>query len=92
MKYFCFQFLLAHIILSCDAATSAAARTYIACKELKESEDEDVINYITFVKYHRVYFTAHNFFEINRKTYLTIANLVVNYIIVLLQFNGISLN
>lgn len=75
--------------MSCDAVTVEAARTYSICKDLKLSKDEEIIKYVKYVKHHRVHFTAANFFEINRRTILSIVNVLTNYLIVILQLNGI---
>lgn len=78
--------------MSCDAVTEEAAKTYRICNDLRESTDEKIIQYVKYVKHHRVYFTAANFFEINRRTILSMVNIITNYLIVILQLNGIYLH
>lgn len=82
-----FQIINLHVIMSCDAATAEAAKTYLICKELIESKNKEVINFIKYVKYHRVYFTAASFFEIIR--ILSMVDIITNYLIVIVQLNGI---
>lgn len=77
--------------MSCDAATAEAAKTHDICMDLADTGDEETMKFIQYVKDHRVYFTAANFFEINRKVILSIVNIVTNYLVVLLQFNRINL-
>lgn len=84
--------MIVHLIMSCDAATEEAAKTYLICKELRDSNDTHIIKYIKYVKHHRVYFTAANFFEINRRTILSMATIITNYLIVILQLNGINIH
>lgn len=77
--------------MSCDVATKQAAKTRGICKDLKFSTNKDVINFIQYVKDHRVSFTAAGFFTINRKIILTIAGIVVNYLVITMQFHGLYL-
>lgn len=78
--------------MSCEAVTREAAKTLIICKDLQESKEEEIIKFLKYVKDHRVYFTAAHFFEINRKSLLSILNIMINYLIVILQLNRISLH
>lgn len=78
-----------HVVMSCDSVTTEAAKTYRISKDLKESKDENIINYVKYVKKHRVCITAASCFEINRKTILSLLDIVTNYLIVILQFNGV---
>lgn len=76
--------------MSCDAVEAEASKTYDICKELKKSKNEEIIKYVTYVNDHPVFITASNFLEINRRTILSIIGIVTNYLIVILQFHGIS--
>lgn len=77
--------------MACDAATTEAEKTYRLCLELKKSNDAEVISYVKYVKHHRIYYTAAKLFEINRRTILAIATVITNYLIVILQLNGINI-
>lgn len=87
-----FQISTFHVTMSCDAAAEEAEETFQICKELKESQDEEIMKFVKYVKHHRVIFTAANCFEINRRTIPSIINVLTNYLIVILQFNGISIH
>lgn len=87
-----FQVLTLHLIMGCDAVTAEAAETYRICRDLTDSKNQYIIKYMKYVKHHRVCFTAANFFEINRGTILSIVGIVTNYLIVILQFNGIYIH
>lgn len=78
--------------MCCDAATAEAAKTQRICKDLKFTKDEDVLQLVEYVNDHRVVFTAADFLEINRRTLLSMAAVVTNYLIVVLQFNRIYFN
>lgn len=77
--------------MCCDAAIKEAEKTNEICKTLKETEDDGIQKLIKFVKHHRVFFTAIECFELNRSTIPAMINVLTNYLIVIMQFNGISI-
>lgn len=81
-----------HVIMSCDAASVEASKTQAICKELKQFENDEIKKFITFVEDHKIVFTAADLFEINRRTILSALSIMTNYLIIILQFNGIQLH
>lgn len=97
---FCLQIAVGILFLCCDRVLRESQKVTKYCYQIQEEIDsgtkhdmdslKKLCRLIRFMEQCDVKFTAVNFFTINRGTILGIINIVTTYLIVIMQFNGIS--
>lgn len=94
------QIAIGLLFLCCDSVVREAQKVTKHCYQIQEEIDsgtkydseslKKLTRLIQFMEHCDVKFTAVNYFNINRGTILQVINIVTTYLIVIMQFNGIS--
>lgn len=79
-----------YLIMKCDDINTEVDKILATCQDMRDSNDEEISEFIEYISNHRIVITAADLFEINRKTFLTIFGIASYFLAAILQFYKIS--
>lgn len=84
------------IVISCDITSREAHKIIGACLDMQELfprlsiERKELLRLVDIVQHEPVYFSAADFFNLNRATIFSVIGVTATYYIITIQFNQVS--